>query len=113
MHYRKILSFCNFCINTWYEWGFAEIRNDMLYITTECSKWKVNLTDYSRFGKYTLFHYNKDNSGSWHMQYRYKDILCLIAEACAHDFHKYNNLTFNTADRDYLFTNFQRECNNE
>lgn len=84
------------------------VRNDVLFIDTPKSMFKINLKDGERFGFYTLFHKNSKSQDSFHHTQTKRVMLTrVIFEAFSHDFYKYNNLFFEYNDYERVMKDVQ------
>lgn len=89
----------------------------ILYIENGPDKFKINLTDKNRFGKYTLFHQSdkKDKSGHvrFHSQLKTRNLHCAIFVAYAHQVHKNNNIYWHQEDIDRLMEDWRAWINGQ
>ena len=107
---KKLKLFAEYCGEIWCEWYDIFINEPKMeiHITADTSRWIIHLSDYDKFNRYILWHYNHDNRGNYHRQRSYVSIYNAIACAFAHDFDKKYQVDFNQEDFKRLREDFDR-----
>lgn len=112
LNLEKLKSFAKYCGELWCDWHIITISNNIIYITTDASKWIIHLTDYDKFKRYILWHYSmNENNNRYHKQYSYCSIYNAVANAFAHDFDKKYGVDFHKEDFSRLKEDFNRLYN--
>jgi hypothetical protein len=79
--------------------GNTKINGSILWIYTEEDVFKVNLTDYQRFGKYTFFHKNRfPNDGNFHKQMTCCDLEYGLFRCFTHYFNRRYRIPYSKED---------------
>ena len=90
---------------------------DILVIENGYDKFKINLTDKDRFGKFTLFHRNfgafLDGTYAYHKQVEGRDLSYILFCAYQHDFAKKNGISWNKENYQRLMQDWRRYCNEQ
>ena len=74
-----------FCNHKYGEIAYMTEDNDWVYLYTLHSKWLIKKSDFSRFGRYTLFHSNCAEGEGYHIQKQGHDLDFLVYSAIVHD----------------------------
>lgn len=90
----------------------SKLKFDFLIIENESDKFKINLSDKTRFGYFTLFHRDSSRTleglDKYHFQGKSRNLSYLIFMAYQHHMTRKYHILFNTNDYNRLMRDWQK-----
>lgn len=115
-----LAEFCTYCeeiLGGSHEFIKHPMGYNILVIANGEDKFKINLSDKFRFGKFNLSHRNSgrflNGNYGYHVQTTTRELSYAIFVAYSHNFHKENHIFWSQKDYKRFMQDWRRYCNEQ